>query len=411
MTDQTFIQGHQEYIQKKVNPVLESMVTSVLLERPPDLVPYMIRWLTEQSGQGPTGEVTAQEYDALKKDLVFWEGKLKEIEAKAGASAEPEEDAEESEEEDDDDVDDADLPPPPANYKNAGPRQSVSAAAYGQFNVMQTEFKAPVYEKSPEQIDRIKKVLSGSFLFSTLEEKDTLTVVMAMQETKADADKTLINQGEEGGFLYVIEEGKLECFKKDKNDKEEGLGKMVKECGPGDAFGELALMYNAPRAASVKSTVASLMWKLDRETFTNIVLTATTKKREKYCEFLKGIAILQTMEEGERDKVGDALTSETHASGTEIVRQGDPGDKFYILEDGECIVKKSYIEGQVPQDVMNYKRGDYFGELALLHNEPRAATVIAKTEVKLVVLTRANFRRLLGPLEDVLKRNIGTLYT
>lgn len=55
---------------------------------------------------------------------------------------------------------------------------------------------------------------------------------------------------------------------------------------------------------------------------------------------------------------------------------------------------------------MEYQDGDYFGELALLKNEPRAANVKAKTKLKTVTLNRDSFMRLLGPLEDILKRNL-----
>jgi cAMP-dependent protein kinase regulator len=55
---------------------------------------------------------------------------------------------------------------------------------------------------------------------------------------------------------------------------------------------------------------------------------------------------------------------------------------------------------------MNYKVGDYFGERALLKNEPRAANVVAKTKVTVVLMDRHSFKRLMGPLEDILKRNL-----
>jgi len=120
---------------------------------------------------------------------------------------------------------------------------------------------------------------------------------------------------------------------------------------------------------------------------------------------LKQVPLLEGMEPYERSKVSDALQHETYEAGVTIVNQGDPGDKFFIIEDGEAIATKSFVQGQIPQEVMQYKVGDYFGELALLHNEPRAANVVAKTAVRVLVLDRRSFKRLLGPLEDILRRN------
>lgn len=55
---------------------------------------------------------------------------------------------------------------------------------------------------------------------------------------------------------------------------------------------------------------------------------------------------------------------------------------------------------------MVYKPGDYFGELAILKDEPRAASVVAKTKIKATSLDRESFRRLIGPLDEILKRNM-----
>lgn len=55
---------------------------------------------------------------------------------------------------------------------------------------------------------------------------------------------------------------------------------------------------------------------------------------------------------------------------------------------------------------MHYKTGDYFGERALMINEPRAANIIAKTHSKLVSLDRHSFKRLMGPLDEIMRRNM-----
>ena len=83
------------------------------------------------------------------------------------------------------------------------------------------------------------------------------------------------------------------------------------------------------------------------------------------------------MDAYERQKLPDALKTEEYDADEYIINQGDDGNKFYILISGEAVATKS-IDGAPPKEVMHYKEGDFFGELALLKNEPRAANVIAK---------------------------------
>ena len=77
-----------------------------------------------------------------------------------------------------------------------------------------------------------------------------------------------------------------------------------------------------------------------------------------------------------------------------------------MIIEGEAVATKTIEKGKPAKEVMHYKPSDYFGELALLKNEPRAANVIAKTKLKVVSLDRNSFKRLLGPLDEILKRNM-----
>ena len=79
---------------------------------------------------------------------------------------------------------------------------------------------------------------------------------------------------------------------------------------------------------------------------------------------------------------------------------------FYFIAEGEARATKTLKPGEAPVEVMKYKMGDYFGERALLKNEPRAANIVAKNELTVVSLDRKCFSRLLGPLEDILKRKM-----
>ena len=127
--------------------------------------------------------------------------------------------------------------------------------------------------------------------------------------------------------------------------------------------------------------------------------------RERYEDFVKNVSLLESLEPYERDRLSDAFKTASYKAGESIICEGDWGDIFYILEEGEAVATKTLTPGQEPQEVMQYKTGDYFGELSLLRGEPRAANVMAKTAVKVVTLDRHSFKRLLGPLEEILKRN------
>lgn len=87
--------------------------------------------------------------------------------------------------------------------------------------------------------------------------------------------------------------------------------------------------------------------------------------------------------------MADALEPVSFEDGETIVRQGEPGDDFYIIVDGTAIVKQNRAEGEEPTEVGRLGPSDYFGEIALLLDRPRAATVVACGPLKCVKLDRA----------------------
>merc|ERR1712232_1016365 len=125
---------------------------------------------------------------------------------------------------------------------------------------------------------------------------------------------------------FVIESGKLDCLIK----MPDGSEKNVKTCEAGDVFGELALLYNCPRAASVEASEKSVLWQLDRDTFNHIVKEAAQKKRQRYDTFLTKVPLLASMDAYERSQLADALKVEAINANQTIVSQGEEGKKFYI---------------------------------------------------------------------------------
>ena len=292
---------------------------------------------------------------------------------------------------------------PVIKKKNILPRTGVSAEVYGEFNKKE-DFVARNIPKTDEQIQRIKSSVIHSFLFSNLEPKDLEIVIGAMDEKRFKPGEDVITQGDKGDCLYFVESGNLECYKQFSKGEEPVL---VKKYEPGDSFGELALLYNAPRAATIRTVNDVITWVLDRETFNNIVKDAAQKKREKYENFLKNVEILSTIDSYEIMQISDAIKSAIYKKGDYIIKEGEIGDIFYILEEGECVATKTLEPGKPETVIKEYGVGGYFGERALIKGEPRAANIIVKSdEAKVISLDRTSFKRLLGPIEELLKRNI-----
>ena len=251
-------------------------------------------------------------------------------------------------------------------------RTSVSAEVYGVFNKKEN-FVPRFVPKSEAQNLRISECVKHSFLFNSLEKNDLQTVIGAMEEKTIQAGETVINQGENGDVLYIIENGTLDCNKT--FNKEEGE-KYLKTYSNGEVFGELALLYNAPRAATIKAKENAVLWALDRETFNNIVKDSAMKKREKYENFLRSVEILKSIDSYEIAQISDALKIEHFKAGETIIKQNEEGDKFYILESVEAYAT-ILLDDNLEKKVKDYQHGECFGELALMKNELRAANVIA----------------------------------
>lgn len=166
---------------------------------------------------------------------------------------------------------------------------------------------------------------------------------------------------------------------------------MVTIIGEGGSFGELALIYGTPRAATVRAKTDVKLWGIDRDSYRRILMGSTIRKRKMYEEFLSRVSILESLDKWERLTVADALETVNFDDKETIVRQGEPGDDFYIIVDGTALVLQNRAEGN-PEEATEVGRlgpSDYFGEIALLLDRPRAATVVAKGPLKCVKLDRA----------------------
>lgn len=219
-----------------------------------------------------------------------------------------------------------------------------------------------------------------------------------------DEGVNLISEGDlEADYFYIVAEGVFEVLRAEDGDARTSQRRSVRTLTTGHSFGELALMYFAPRAATVTAVCDSTVWVMDRSNFKNILMKTSDDKIKQYEGYIGRVEIFNSLLAEERQAVAKALI-ETELSRNEVIlKQGEEGNTFYILIEGAVSIVKDGAETGKLAASESGGIAQVFGERALLNNEPRAATVTVISErAKALVLDRESFNFLLGPLQDLI---------
>eukprot|EP00596_Hydrurales_sp_CCMP1899_P004532 CAMPEP_0119034530 /NCGR_PEP_ID=MMETSP1177-20130426/1513_1 /TAXON_ID=2985 /ORGANISM="Ochromonas sp, Strain CCMP1899" /LENGTH=254 /DNA_ID=CAMNT_0006992011 /DNA_START=80 /DNA_END=844 /DNA_ORIENTATION=- len=149
------------------------------------------------------------------------------------------------------------------------------------------EIELPIFPKSEETKQCLFEALLDHFLFETLSEEDLIQIVACMSPQSNNEGDVIIREGEDGDLFYCLETGTVSACVN-------GQGEVM-QYQSGGCFGELALLYNCPRAASVVALTECLLWTLDLKTFRNILATTSSSTMAVRCEFLKGCPFLEPL--------------------------------------------------------------------------------------------------------------------
>jgi cAMP-dependent protein kinase regulator len=169
-------------------------------------------------------------------------------------------------------------------------------------------------------------------------------VVGALFEVRVSAGEVVIRQGEDGDNFYIVDEGECDVYV-----SSGGQQRLVSSLRQGNYFGELALMYNCPRAASVHARTAGTLFALHHDVFHHILRSSAQDRRAQYdtvsasnvhalqcihtpaltgpevwllCgQFLQRVPILRALTAEERGKIADVLVQTSFQQGDYIIRQ------------------------------------------------------------------------------------------
>lgn len=232
--------------------------------------------------------------------------------------------------------------------------------------------------------------------------------------TKKNGD-VIIKQGDKGDNFYVLDSGEVDVL-----IEKPGTGSSsssaaaaghkpemmkVNHLVSGQSFGEIALIQNCPRTATIVATTDCNLWAIDEMTFKKVNKQAIIKTRSRYNAFIRQVKFFDKLSPEQINKVCDAVSEVEFIENVNVVTEGEIGRTFYIIEEGECDIFYTDEVTKKRQTKTIGKNG-YFGEIALINaDSKRQATVRTKSHSKMLVLKKEDFLRLLGPIAESLMKN------
>jgi CRP-like cAMP-binding protein len=230
------------------------------------------------------------------------------------------------------------------------------------------------------------QALGDVALFAHLGEDALRELADRVQIESYEAGDRVFAQGDAGDRFYSVHRGQVEILWRD----EQGFNKSVAVLGPGDSFGEIALLEGGPRTASVRALARTELFALSREPFDAFIKRLGLEGAEvteflRLSQFLRGIKLFRNLGPAETVRILQQARRRLVKAGEIIVQEGDEGAEFYLIRSGAFAVT---VRGK---EAARLKPGEYFGEIALLMRTRRTARVIAASDGELLVLGRDHF--------------------
>jgi len=245
------------------------------------------------------------------------------------------------------------------------------------------------------QIDWILECVSDNLLFLKLDREQKEKVVKRMRLITVKNGENLIKQGDTNAqTFYVTESGSFDIYVD---------SVKVGEYKRGGCFGELALLYDSPRAATILATSVSKVWEVSRSVLRYEIQQAYKAKNASTLKFLKRVELFKPLLNNELMLISDALETVQYKKGDVILKEGEDGDKFYIIKKGQVLWSKKNGESG------DLNKPQFFGERALRTKDKRAATITVKSDFAILYeMTSKDFNELLGPVIEIVDDKIAT---
>lgn len=267
-------------------------------------------------------------------------------------------------------------------------RLGISAEPLGPNNKVEIA-KLQRHQKDLRAKELIIKAIDNNDFLRNLERVQINEIVDCMYERTFTKEQYICRENSMGTQLYVISAGEVEVKK----------GGEYRGCmGVGKLFGELAILYNCARTATIQALCDTKVWTLDRSAFQAIMMNTGIIRQAEYLNFLKSVPELKCLTEKDLTKIAGILQEDFYQKGEYIIRQGATGDTFFIINGGSVRVTQRETPDSPEITIRELKKGAYFGEKALLGDSIRTANIIASEYVSLLAVDKEHFTQLIGDL-------------
>ena len=248
-------------------------------------------------------------------------------------------------------------------------------------------------KKGREAVDpeQITGFLQGIPLFMALAPHERLGLAAQLQKVHFKPGQNVVVQGDSGDAFYVILDGVANVVV----ETPSGMQMTVDTLKAGDSFGEIALLEDVPRTATVRATEPLAVLELPRDAF-DAYLAQSEEARQKITDVIRLTSLLQKnpffqeLPPARITEIIGLLRPLPVAQEQAVIREGDGGDLFYIISEGSFQVLKNAPDGS-QQFVARLGKNESFGEIALINNVPRTSSVVAETPGALLTLRRDEF--------------------
>jgi len=184
-----------------------------------------------------------------------------------------------------DDAEEVESPMPQHTQQAVRRRGAISAEPITEEDA--SSYVKKVVPKDYKTMASLSKAIAMNILFNHLDENERSDIFDAMFPVNAIQGEVIIQQGDEGDNFYIIDNGEVEVYVN---------GEKILNIGDGGSFGELALIYGTPRAATIKAATDVKLWGIDRDSYRRILMGSTIRKRKMYEEFLSKVPILENLD-------------------------------------------------------------------------------------------------------------------